>query len=202
MKNPRDAENNPGGQLPNWFYYWKQTPAGRPKGQVVALDYGGSTLDLCRTAGVTGVYQPRFGYKVLLLCDLSRLTTPFKLVFPLLDRSAPQKYSGTRSVWNIDAFAVAVLHEYQHFLTNHTWYSKLSPQDLAKVDQDRDGVPDHLEPGLNFEPTLFQTYFAKHPTLKDVNGDEEWLAYEIMRDHKPGSLDKHDWAHPGNQWSP
>ena len=44
---PRDATNNPGGEFPNWFYYWKQTPAGRPNGQNVRLLYGGRTVDLC-----------------------------------------------------------------------------------------------------------------------------------------------------------
>ncbi len=199
---PRDADNNPGGSVPNWFYYWKQTPASRPKGQIVALDYGGSTTDLCKKPGVTGIYNPKFGYKVVFICDLSRLTTPFELVFPLLDRNAPQKYSGMRTVRNIDTFAVAVLHEYQHFLTNHNWYSKISPQDLSKKDKDKDGLPDHLEPGLNFKPTMFQTYFAKHPKLQYVNGGEEWLAYEAMQGHKTGSFDKHDWARPGNQWTP
>ena len=197
---PRDAKNNPDGSVPNWFYYWKQTPAARPKGQITALDYGGGTGDLCRTAGVTGIYNSKYGYKVLLICDLSKLKTPFELVFPLLDRLSAQKYSGMRTVRNIDTFAVAVLHEYQHFLTDHNWYSKISPQDLPKKDKDRDGLPDHLEPGLNFKPTMFQTYFANHPKLKNVGGDEEWLAYEIMKNHKPGSLDKYDWAYPGNQW--
>ena len=199
---PRDAKNNPGGKLPNWFYYWKQTPAGRPKGQIVALDYGGSTKDLCGTAGVTGIYNPKYGYKVIQICDLSKLKTPFELVFPLLDRLASNKYSGMRTVRNIDTFAVAVLHEYQHFLTDHNWYSNITPQDLPKKDKDQDGIPDHLEPGLNFKSTMFQTYFANHPKLKNIGGDEEWLAYEIMKDHKPGSLDKYDWAYPGNQWTP
>ncbi len=197
---PRDVKNNPKGKVPNWFYYWKQTPAGRPKGQMVALEYGGRTVDLCATAGVTGIYQPKFGYKVLQICDLSRLNPPFQLVFPLLDRNGAKKYLGLRKVRNIDTFAAAVLHEFQHFLHDHNWYSKISPQNLPKMDKDKDGLPDHLEPGLNFKPTLFQTYFANHPKLKRVGGDEEWLAYEAMRQYKPGSLDKYDWAHPGNQW--
>jgi hypothetical protein len=199
---PREADNNPGGSAPNWFYYWKQTPAARPKGQNVALDYGGSTTDLCKTAGVTGIYNRKFGYKVLLICDLSKLATPFELVFPLLDRHTPQKYFGMRTVQNIDTFAAAVIHEYQHFLTDHNWYSKMTQQELSKVDKDQDGLPDDLEPGLNFDPTKFQTYFADHPALKNVGGDEEWMAYEAMRGYKTGTLDKYDWAHPGNQWKP
>jgi hypothetical protein len=197
---PRDAKNNPKGKHPNWFYYWKQTPAGRPKGQIVALDYGGKTVDLCATAGVTGIYHPKFGYKVLQICDLSNLTQPFELVFPLLDRNGPKKYMGMRKVRNIDTFAAAVLHEFEHFLHDHNWYSKILPQNLPKMDKDKDGLPDHLEAGLNFSPSLFQTYYANHPKLKKVNGDEEWLAYESMRHYAPGSLDKYDWAHPGNQW--
>jgi hypothetical protein len=197
---PRNAKNNPKGKVPNWFYYWKQTPAGRPKGQVVALEYGGKTVDLCATAGVTGIYQPKFGYKVLQICDLSSLNQPFELVFPLLDRNGPKKYMGMRKVRNIDTFAAAVLHEFEHFLHDHNWYSKIPPQNLPKMDKDQDGVPDHLEPGLNFSPSLFQTYYGNDPKLKQVNGDEEWLAYESMRNYTPGSLNQYDWAHPGNQW--
>ena len=197
---PRVAKNNPKGKDPNWFYYWKQTPAGRPKGQIVALDYGGKTVDLCATAGVTGIYNPKFGYKVLQICDLSSLKQPFELVFPLLDRNGPKKYSGMRKVRNIDTFAAAVLHEFEHFLHDHNWYSKIPPQNMSKMDKDKDGLPDHLEAGLNFSPSLFQTYYANHPKLKKVGGDEEWLAYESMRHYSPGSLDKYDWASPGNQW--
>jgi hypothetical protein len=107
-----------------------------------------------------------------------------------------------RTVQNIDTFAAAVIHEYQHFLTDHNWYSKMTQQELSKVDKDQDGLPDDLEPGLNFDPTKFQTYFADHPALKNVGGDEEWMAYEAMRGYKTGTLDKYDWAHPGNQWKP
>jgi hypothetical protein len=29
---PPDLKNNPGGQYPNWFYYWKQTRRRSPAG--------------------------------------------------------------------------------------------------------------------------------------------------------------------------
>jgi hypothetical protein len=197
---PRDVSNNPGGEKPNWFYYWRQTKAARPLGQAVALDYGGRTADLCSAADVTGIYNPKFGYKVLVICDLSKLRPPFELVFPLLDRNAAKKFSGMRTVRNIDTFAVVVLHEFQHFLADHNWYSKIPAELREKVDADLDGIPDALEPAIGFDPKKFQTHFADHPKLKKVNGDEEWLAMESMREHVPGSLDELDWAHPGNQW--
>ncbi len=197
---PREASNNPGGQKPNWFYYWRQTPAARPRGQAIALDYGGRTVDLCSGPTATGIYNRAFGYKTVLVCDLSTLKPPFELRFPLLDRDTPQMFTGMRTVRNIDAFAVVVLHEFQHFLVDHNWYSKI-PVDLqGKLDADGDGIPDAMEPELNFDPKKFQTYFANDPKLKDVGGDEEWLAFESMREHAPGSLDPFDWAHPGNQW--
>lgn len=197
---PRDASNHPSGKTPNWFHYWRQTPAARPRGQAVALEYGGRTVDLCATADVTGIYNPKLGYKTVVICDLSKLRPPFELVFPLLDRGASQKFAGMRTARNIDAFAVAVLHEYQHFLADHNWYSKIPFEIREKVDADLDGIPDALEPALGFDPKKFQTHFADHPKLKKVSGDEEWLAYEIMREHAVGSLDAFDWAHPGNQW--
>lgn len=198
---PRNSNNNPDGNVPNWFYYWKQTPAGRPRGQAVVLSYGGSTKDRCESPTVSGVYGSKFGYKTVLICDLSRtLPKPFGVTFPLLDRAATKKYAGTRTAKNIDAFAVIVLHEYEHFLHHHNWTSKTFQKDLAKLDKDKDGLLDHMEPGLNFNPTMFQTYYANHKTLKNVDGDEEWLCFEAMKLHKTGSLDKYDWAYPGNQW--
>lgn len=197
---PRGASNHPGGKTPNWFYYWKQTSAARPHGQAVALAYGGKSVDLCSTADVTGIYNPKLGYKTLVICDLSKLKPPFELVFPLLDHAGAQKFMGMQTVRNIDTFAVAVLHEFQHFLAYHNWYSKIPFELREKVDADLDGIPDALEPALGFDPKKFQTYLASDPKLKKVNGDEEWLAYESMREHAQGSLDGSDWAHPGNQW--
>ncbi len=198
---PRSAYNNPGGQKPNWFYYWRQTPAARPKGQAVAIDYGGGAVDMCAREGVAGVHNPRFGYKTVLVCDLLKLKPRrYELRFPLLDRSRELKFLGWRTVQNIDTFAVVVLHEFTHWLAWHNWYSKIPDDQLATLDTDQDGIPNDVEPGLNFDPKMKQTYFSRDETLKNIGNDEEWLAFEMMREHEPGSLDEFDWAHPGNQW--
>jgi hypothetical protein len=57
-----------------------------------------------------------------------------------------------------------------------------------------------MEHKWGFDKTKRQTFLANHNVVKNVEEDEEWLAYMSMREIVPGSLDKHDWARPGKQW--
>jgi hypothetical protein len=195
---PATAQNNPGGRYPNWFYYWRQTPAARPHGQRVNIEYGGRTFDRCRDKIVPALFKPGYAYKTLHVCDLSRIK--FKLVYPLLNRLTPQKYFGTRTVWYIDTFALAVLHEYFHQRCYQAWRAGKSPGAIAQQDRDDDGIPDHLEQSFKFDPRKFQTYLPQK--LSRVGGDEEWLAYEEMGRYQIGSYDRYDWASPGKNWKP
>ena len=110
---PLIGRNNPGKKYPNWFYYWKQTPAARPSGQRVRIEYGGRTFDRCRSRIVPALFKPGFAYKTLHVCDLSKIN--FRLVYPLVNRKWPAKYHGTRTARYIDTFALAVIHEFFHW---------------------------------------------------------------------------------------
>jgi hypothetical protein len=200
---PRDAKNHPGGgtpRPPNWFHYWKQTKAARPKGQQVNLEYGARTFDDCRTSSNAALYNHKFGYKTIYVCDLGTFSPPFNLVLPVIDRSTAAKVTGTRRTRDIETFAVAVRHEFEHFLVDHNPWSGVPVANRPAKDHDADGLPDAQESGLGFDPKKFQTFLGTHPKWKGIGGDEEWMAHETLKDVAPGSMDKLDWGHPGAQW--
>jgi hypothetical protein len=190
---PLLAKNNPGRRYPNWFYYWKQTPAARPYGQHVRIEYGGTNFNMCRYASVPAQYTPGHAYKTVHVCDMSRLGTTFPLRFPLIHRSWTPMLKGYRTTHFIDTFGVAVIHEFFHWRAYHNW-----KKGRTFTDADNDGVPDHLEPGLRLRADRQQTYLPV--TLSRIQYDEEWLAYETMRNYPPGKYRKYDWAYPGSQW--
>jgi hypothetical protein len=196
---PRDATNNPGGEFPNWFYYWKQTPAGRPKGQNVRLLYGGRTVDLCAQGNFLGQYIPGHGHATIHVCDLTKLGPDFETKYPELSLKPPY-YKGLLSTKHIDTFAVAVRHEFEHWQINFNYRNNRPDLLILPSDTDGDGLPDRVEPQFGFDFKKEQTHLANHPEVKKVGGDEEWLCYMSMLDIKIGSLDKYDWARPGKQW--
>ncbi len=190
---PLTASNNPQRRYPNWFYYWMQTPAARPYGQRVRIEYGARNFDLCRYANVPAQYTPGHAYKTIHICDLAKLGPTFALRYPLIYRFWNPKFKGFRVTHFIDTFGVAVIHEFFHWRAYHNW-----KRGRTFTDADNDGVPDHLEPGMNLRPDRQQTYLPV--TLKLIQYDEEWLAYETMRNFQPGTYKKYDWAYPGSQW--
>lgn len=199
----RDAVNNPGGKDYNWFYYWKQTPAARPKGQLVAIEFGGSGFDLCSTGGVAAIFKPAYMYKTIHVCDLTKkFDKDFTLVYPKVKRSVAStlttKSYGTTT--HIDTFAVIILHEYMHFLAFHNWREGKSDAQIKAADKDDDGIPDDLEVEMGFKPTVNQTFWGNDAKWKDIGGDEEFLAYEAMYDYKNGTYDAYDWGYPGKNW--
>lgn len=197
---PLVAKNNPEGKYPNWFYYWKQTPAGKVSGMSFVTEYGGKHFDVCTHPKTTALYKPGYGLKTIHICDLSKLGTKFTNKYPLLNRYTLQKMLGwNKSKW-IDTFALAIIHEFQHMVFYHTWRHGKSPAQILQADKDKDGIPGHLEPGMLFDPTKIQTYLANHADLGAIGNDEEWYAFESMRDYQHGTYDKYDWAHPGKQW--
>ena len=192
------AKNNPEGKYPNWFYYWKQTPAARPGGQKPIIMYGGRTFKHCRYPGVPAQYIYNLAYKGLHVCDLSKFGATFETTFPVINRYWRKKWIAQRTVTFIDTFATAIIHEYKHFEHYHAWRYGKSDSKIRSEDKDNDGIPDRLEPGMKFDPNKVQTHLPIK--LSKIGYDEEWLAYEAMRHYKPGSYDKYDWAAPGKQW--
>ena len=90
----RDARNNPAGKDYNWLYYWKQTPAARPLGQLVNIEFGGSQSDLCGTPGVAAIFKPAAYYKTIHICDLTaKFDKDFTLVYPKVKRSVASSLS-------------------------------------------------------------------------------------------------------------
>lgn len=200
---PRDAKNNPEGQYYNWFYYWKQTPAAKPFGQTINIEFGGTQFDACKDFHVPAMFKPAYMYKTIHVCDLSaKLDNRFLIRFPKIKRSNPAthitKTYGTTT--NIDSFAIIVRHEFIHYNAYHTWREGKTLEQMNAEDTDQDGIPDNLEPGMGFEVGKFQTYWGNDPDWKRMGGDEEILAYESMYDYVTGIYDTYDWGKPGKNW--
>lgn len=201
---PRDAKNNPEGKYYNWFYYWKQTPAARPFGQIVNIEFGGTDFDLCKDKHTMAIYKPNYLFKSIHICDFTaKLDRDFSLKIPHVSRNVPATLYNLKkfiSYTHIDTFAVIVMHEFTHFNHYHTWWNGKSLEEMEKEDKDRDGIPDRLEDEMGFSPKLYQTYWGDDIDFKNINGDEEFLAYESTYDYPIGKYDEHDWGVPGKNW--
>lgn len=216
---PAQAKNNPEHHYPNWFYYWKQTPAAKPAGQAITLEWGGRSVDSCTHCECPMIYKPLYkggdaGHKMITVCDLATIctknaggtqTTPFSIEFPLLRRvghgaGTTGKFDGWQAVKYIDLFASGLIHEYHHLLYDMTWRAGKSVAQIIAEDGDHDGIPNSLEPEMGFDPSLTQTFLAHDPVLSALQYDEEWLAYESQRIYHNGIYDAYDWAKPGKQW--
>ncbi len=204
---PSIAENNPGGRDPNWFYYWSQTPAAKPGGHTVNLVYGGHPYSFCHWEGegTAGFFNPlHHQHRTVYVCNLTSIGgSSMSNRFPLLSRNQPLNTVGILEGWGtttyIDTFATVVMHENEHVRLYEMWKTGKSEAQLTAEDSDGDGVPDAKEEQFGFNPALKQTWLSAGDTAK-IKYDEEWLCYEAMRGHTPGSLDKYDWSRPGKQW--
>ena len=200
---PRDEKNNPEGKYPNWFYYWKQTPAARPFGQNVRIEYHctGIPIDKCACLhrGVIGQYNPHYsGYKTINVCNLKTNTwdpDTFYAELPAVKRAIPSTLSARNffSYTYIDTFAIAIMHEFTHFNNFHTFWPGGW---ISSEDADADDIPDRLESEMGFRPGVKQTYWEG----VDLGGDEEFLTLESTYDYQAGTYDEYDWARPGKNW--
>lgn len=208
---PRDAKNNPEGKYPNWFYYWKQSPAARPFGQNVRIEFGGTEFDLCTGDHVMAIFKPDYLFKTIHICNLTeKADRDFKITIPLVSRSDRSTLTEKKLVdyTHIDTFAVIVMHEFAHFNHYHTWWSGKTREQREREDKDPnpnggigDGIPDRLEVDMGFDPVKFQTYWGEDEDFKNINGDEEFLAYESTYDYPIGKFDNYDWGKPGKNWT-
>ncbi|MDI6714473.1 MAG: hypothetical protein QMD43_05540 [Thermodesulfovibrio sp.] len=201
---PRDAKNNPEGKYPNWFYYWKQTPSAIPFGQNVNIEFGGTEFDLCTGEHVMAIFKPDYLFKTIHVCNLTeKADKDFKITIPLVNRNVPSTLTEKKLVTytHIDTFAVIIMHEFTHFNHYHTWWRGKTPQKISQEDKDGDGVPDRLESAMGFDPAKFQTYWGDDEDFKNINGDEEFLAYESTYDYPIGKYDNYDWGKPGKNWN-
>ncbi|MFO7696127.1 MAG: hypothetical protein R6X16_03105, partial [Anaerolineae bacterium] len=181
---PRESYSNPdpSGNIPNWYYYWRQT--GASQGHKDAIVY-----DSACAAGWGGYFN---GYTVqgddqrIYLCDLGSLGFNFTSMV-----------SGT--TWDgIDVFGAVVLHEWTHLEDfaewwpsgYGTWEADGWHPEIADLDQDM--VPDAREAGYGLSNLAMDT-------LGLAGRDLEYSAYKAMDTWPTGSADREDWAKPGKQ---
>jgi hypothetical protein len=164
----RTAKNHPGpgsGTTPNWYYYWSQTSA----------NYGSHSYD-------ESIVAPKFGETVWQggqwVAKIGRDDYMFT-----------GRWGG---VDGVDHFANTTRHESQHVTDLSSWWPTGYNSNL---DADGDYVPDSLEPGLGYDPTLLHT---------DGDGDRdvEDHAYDNQPAWTTGSADSADWSKSGHQWGP
>ena len=208
---PRDAKNNPGGQDPNWFYYWKQTPA--CPGPATRADPAGKCgTPENRVDGAMGYYRYKRLENQYYVCDLARhgLDNPFDTVQinAAEDGFDPAKTTG------IDTFGVVCHHEnghYSHFRDNWFAHRAASPFSVAEdpnqnsikdsveaaTDPDGDLVPTALELQKGLDPNDAHTIRSQFGFFND--DDEEYLAWIEEARFVIGSVNGRDWACPGKQ---
>ncbi|HEX6408800.1 MAG TPA: hypothetical protein VFZ90_16555 [Gemmatimonadales bacterium] len=196
----READNNPlTPRAPNWFQYWKQTPAAL--GHESAIRYQ-PKVEACTSATVDekGVTRQGrdFGYypwntfaEYIYVCDLKPAGFKTQLLF------------GGGSADGIDVFGVTVIHEWRHKTDFETWWKRgYSTRD----DPDKDLIPNAEEPkvkpppfltGIKNAPAAFDT--TKFDTFGYGYGDEHYLAYAEELNWDMGSADREDWSCPGHQ---
>ncbi len=215
---PARPGNNPETEetLPNWFYYWAQSPAGQIGDYVTPIiTYAGNLYD-CSNGGTPAFYNESLGEKDINICDLANLSTgAFTINYPVISSTPPYyPLRDNRTATYIDAFASAVVHEFEHLKA--AWHRKHAP---LPTDADHDGLVDTMESGLGFDPGKTVTHLASMEaeiwgwatdpvkTQKFIDSmrniikwDEEWLAYEVQGQYKLGTYRKYDWAYPGSQW--
>ena len=191
--NPDDAE------VPNWFYYWRQTAAGQglTRSQVryagtercARTDSRGNAMDLF------GTYLPGTDY--ISLCDAVTGSSWNKVTGEFTD--------------GIDTYAATVLHEREHqkhwedwwLSYNREWVQRTGlsvfddptayQNDRKEADRDQDDIPDSLEAALGMDPELPDTHNCKMT-------DEHYLAWLAEGLWNIGSADAEDWAAPGKQY--
>jgi hypothetical protein len=170
---PRDEFNNPDGDVPNWFYYWKQTRAAQ--GRANAMIYDAACDDAYGYYDGFGDFSKR---NVIYLCDMH--SDGFSHVNPVTG----QVQRG------IDMFAGVVLHEWTHLETDHNWWGPRGYR--AAEDRDSDLVKDDREEAYGLSPRMKDTFGLGFR-------DCEYPAYLQQHTWPRGSANREDWAHPGKQ---
>jgi len=200
----RDAENNPDGDVPNWFYYWSQTSAAQALPDFVSMRYdpagGGRDED-----------DWLLGYYTWGETPYSDAAHTFFICPPACEadvRIWPGRPDLTDPTDGIDTFARVVLHELQHLLDYHEWwaagddpeewgyewhYDEDKDEMVVTDPRDRDGdrMPDLIEPSHGCDPTKYSTFGRM------VGRDSEVTARRAEWNWLIGSADGEDWANPG-----
>jgi len=182
---PRDKHNNPdpSGRIPNWFYYWKQTPAAQ--GHAGAMTYDEDCTD---AYGYFSGWSSAADSSGIYICPLfnsgSSYTNP-----------VTGKFSR-----GIDFYAAIVRHEWTHLENYHDWW----PQGYRATDHD-DGSwdPDPADRDKDLVRDSREAAYGLSSRTQDSLGfgfrDSEYPPYLQMDTWANGSADRQDWADPGKQ---
>ena len=174
--------------VPNWFYYYAQTPAIMGTAGVVYTPTRFSARDRRQVIAQFDEQDGNVYLADLLWTSVCR---------PAVPRGGKPVVSTGAGNDGIDCVAETVRHEAQHRVDWAAWWPHgyLLPSDV-----DTDGVPSDVE--------------AQHPGCSRVNkmscderpfvdvGDREINAYWVGWQWQSGSIDAHDWAcgAKGKQW--
>lgn len=188
---PPDVSNHSGagnGVIPNWFFYWRQTKAGR--GQNV--EYAPERI---ATDGSAAVGQYDFTADTVFLTDQIMNTS-----------CAPRaKALGGKQSRGIDCFAETARHETQHQTERWEWWGATDPEALSfierrKLDYDGDLVPNVVEENLTRKNCSKWFVASCDGRPKESLWDIEMNAYWIGWEWPVGSADSEDWSWCGKQW--
>ena len=169
---PRDAQNNPAGDVPNWFYYWLDTAAAQ--GHKGAIRYDAGEADYGAFRGFENPWLADRIYVGNLFSGGSGGTNPIT----------------GRYFEGIDLFGAVVRHEWTHLETYADWWGEAG-MDSAR-DLDRDYIPDDREKALGLRPGCFDS-------LGYGYRDAEYPAYQAEDTWPTGAANREDWADPGKQ---
>jgi hypothetical protein len=202
---PRDESNNPDGNVPNWFYYWSQTPAkvGPAKYGALAGKCGGSATNA--RDGIIGYYRYIHRDNVYYICDLRRLPDDFKFTAVQIKTKNPLTI-GDVTTHGIDTFAIASHHENGHYKHFRDWWFQFNPNPIrpsgghmmGSYDSDGDFIPNTEETARSLDPNDKYT-LKQYNSAIDVD-DEEYLTWLEEGEWQVGKADDQDWAKPGKQW--
>jgi hypothetical protein len=186
----RDGEDNPGGQMPNWAYYWKQTKAG----QGLDFEYSGDYVPETPACGPNLFVDPvdpnaaaRYNYceDVIYVANVNQRGCYGRNGYGLNEDKG------------IDCFAVALKHENTHRREFIDWWGlKMAGYNLVD-DPDRDMVPNRVEEA-NKCSKLSRTSCPSRIDKRLL--DLELDAYQEGWKWPRGSAKDEDWAKPGSNW--
>jgi hypothetical protein len=183
----RDDRSNPGGEEPNWSYYWKQTTAGK------GFEYN-----------VVNVIPPSWAHADP-VGAIARYDAPLDKVFVLsrfMKIGCVLRPDGSADR-GIDCYAVTLRHETRHRAEFIGWWGlRLAnySMPLNPFDPDGDYVPNDVEDawGCNWREQQSCPSLPKHLLSRGIK-DIEATAYAEGWKWVRGTADTLDWACPGKQ---
>jgi len=165
-------------QWPNWYYYWRQTPAGSGGSHTYdpVMPYTGQTR--WENAWTAFIGAPCY------------ITSPCNVW-------------GWDGAWGIDFFAWTVLHEEQH-VADLQWEWGNADRDLsydADLDflrslQEPEKVPGDPHGSMGYNPSMFATYDDHFNYGTGWSDIEDWCMHR-QTPWANGSVDDMDWSQNG-----